>query len=1046
LKTSLGWKLSLPVLLIALAGCAPKPLSTDGYAEVLAAFREPPPEYRSAPLWVWNERVTETAIDEQLADFKAKGIGGVFVHPRPGLITPYLSEEWLRLFRRAVETGKTLGMKVWIYDENSYPSGFAGGHVPALIPDAARTGLRMKRYSLLPAEFPVPPLIILRAAESGFEDVTERAGREDLGPGDYRVFDLNPQKPSPWYGGFTYVDIMRRNVTDTFLDVTLNAYKRAVGPEFGAVVPGSFQDEAEIAPAGGADVVNYTPALFDRFELRWGYDLRLRLPALFEERGDWKRVRHNFYQTLLELVIENWAIPYYEYCTANNLALTGHYWEHEWPVPRVVPDSMALSACAHVPGIDILMNEFRTDPHAQFGNARAVREVRSVANQLGRARILSETYGASGWDLTFFDQKRIGDWEYALGVNLLNQHLSYMTIVGARKRDHPLSFSYHEPWWPHYGLLADYFARLSVVMTMGRQVNRVLLLEPTTTAWMYYSPEGPMARLDEIGRNFQDLVNALETAQIEYDLGAESILESRAEIGGGALKIGECRYELIVLPAGMENLGAGVAGLLDDFLKRGGKVLCLGDPPGLIDGTPSDRMAKLAARHERRWTAAPQAEAVEAIGRHYRQGILFNQDPGGSSFLFHQKRHLKNACLVFLANTSPDRNASGSFVMHGASVEAWDPFTGRVSAWPAERNGDDLQVEYDLPPAGSLLLCVLDRPSPPPAPAGTQPEWKAIPAEGTIQVEALAPNVLTLDFCDLAMAGTTARDLYFYEAQLKTFRQHGLDRNPWDSAVQYKTNIMDKDRFRPDSGFEATFRFRAGRGVDLGSIEAVVERPRLYRVSVNGRTVEPDKDRWWLDKAFGVFAIGRHLAEGENRLTIRARPFTIETELEPVYLLGSFRAVADRHGFRLEPAAPLILGAWADQGRPFYSDRVSYTKAFRIPESAANRTSYKVKLGRWQGALAEIAVDGQQAGTIAFPPYELDLANGLTPGLHEVSVVVCGTLKNLLGPHHNSPPRGMAWPGNFQKSPPGGRPPGSEYDIRPYGLIEDFDLLAGRDR
>ena len=60
---------------------------------------------------------------------------------------------------------------------------------------------------------------------------------------------------------------------------------------------------------------------------------------------------------------------------------------------------------------------------------------------------MSETYGAGGWDLTFADQKRIGDWEYALGVNFLNQHLSYATIMGARKRDHPLSFSDHEPWW-----------------------------------------------------------------------------------------------------------------------------------------------------------------------------------------------------------------------------------------------------------------------------------------------------------------------------------------------------------------------------------------------------------------------------------------------------------------------------------------------------------------------------------------------------------------------------------------------------------------------
>ena len=107
---------------------------------------------------------------------------------------------------------------------------------------------------------------------------------------------------------------------------------------------------------------------------------------------------------------------------------------------------------------------------------------------------MSETFGAGGWDLTFFDQKRIADWEYALGVNFINQHLSYVTIKGARKRDHPQSFSYHEPWWPAYNILADYYGRLSVALCAGRAGQPVLVLEPTTTAWMFQSPRGRIRR------------------------------------------------------------------------------------------------------------------------------------------------------------------------------------------------------------------------------------------------------------------------------------------------------------------------------------------------------------------------------------------------------------------------------------------------------------------------------------------------------------------------------------------------------------------------
>ena len=62
--------------------------------ELRSLFADPPSEYRSAPLWDWNERITEEGIDFQMQEFKKAGIGGVFVHPRPGLITEYLSEEW----------------------------------------------------------------------------------------------------------------------------------------------------------------------------------------------------------------------------------------------------------------------------------------------------------------------------------------------------------------------------------------------------------------------------------------------------------------------------------------------------------------------------------------------------------------------------------------------------------------------------------------------------------------------------------------------------------------------------------------------------------------------------------------------------------------------------------------------------------------------------------------------------------------------------------------------------------------------------------------
>ncbi len=78
----------------------------------------------------------------------------LFIHPRPGLITEYLSDNWFDLYKYTVDKGKELGMKVWIYDENSYPSGFAGGHVPDEMPESYNQGqgLEMTR-SEYPARY-----------------------------------------------------------------------------------------------------------------------------------------------------------------------------------------------------------------------------------------------------------------------------------------------------------------------------------------------------------------------------------------------------------------------------------------------------------------------------------------------------------------------------------------------------------------------------------------------------------------------------------------------------------------------------------------------------------------------------------------------------------------------------------------------------------------------------------------------------------------------------------------------------------------------------
>jgi hypothetical protein len=86
-------------------------------------------------------------------------------------------------------------------------------------------------------------------------------------------------------------------------------------------------------------------------------------------------------------------------------------------------------------------------------------------------------------------------------------------------------------------------------------------------------------------------------------------------------------------------------------------------------------------------------------------------------------------------------------------------------------------------------------------------------------------------------------------------------------------------------------------------------------------------------------------------------------------------------------------------------------------------------------------VNGRDAGVIYAPPWQLDISKQVQSGINGIAVIVIGTLKNTLGPHHGNPALGTAWPGMFQKAPNPGPPAGSQYSTVGYGLFQSFELL-----
>jgi hypothetical protein len=165
----------------------------------------------------------------------------------------------------------------------------------------------------------------------------------------------------------------------------------------------------------------------------------------------------------------------------------------------------------------------------------------------------------------------------------------------------------------------------------------------------------------------------------------------------------------------------------------------------------------------------------------------------------------------------------------------------------------------------------------------------------------------------------------------------------------------------------------------------------------------------------------------------------IHAEIEPVYILGNFSVIAVDKGFTIEaPAKSYATGSWLNQGMPFYSWGITYSREFNIEQADGQ---WELALGNWNGTVAEVTVNGQPSTPIAFPPYKSNISGFIKPGLNKIDVKVIGSLRNLLGPHHSKPSPGFVTPGSWRgvKSYPGG----NEYSLIEYGLFEEFKLYRG---
>ena len=971
-------------------------------------FRNPTSEYRGVPLWCWNGALDQDILNEEIGYLKDMGMGGFHIHPRVGLKTPYLSDEFLQRVVDCTRRAEEEDLLVYLYDEDKWPSGYAGGFVTK---DPAFRQKFLRFSPVETADAPEAdgigrPLAAYRVTLDGQGCLREsvRIPYDEAGPGDWRA-TLDTMRESPWYNGQTYVDTLSKPAIERFVELTHERYKKAVGDRFGGRIPAIFTDEPQFllmqslrrADERREVLLPFTDDLEESYAATYGESLLDRLPELFWELPDGavSPVRYRFHDHIAACFADAFAGTLGSWCRQNGILLTGHLLDEPTLESQTLAVGDAMRSYPHfgLPGIDMLCD---------WRELTTAKQTQSAVHQGGAPGMLSELYGVTGWDFDFRGHKLSGDWQAALGVTVRAHHLYWVSMGGEAKRDFPASIGHQSPWYREYPLVEDHFARVNTAMTRGRPLVRLGVIHPLESYWLHRGPlEQTRAVRNEMETRFRELTDWLVYGLLDFDFICEATLPTQFRPDAKGFAVGEIAYDAVLVPA-CETLRSSTLACLENFVGRGGRVIFAGPAPRFMDAVPSSAPATLADRCR----AIPfEKEAILTALAPLREIDVESPDGTRSDNLAAALRADGESRWLFLSHVQkpadPDNHEEETWAirMRGSWIPTlYDTLTGEIHPCPASYyEPDETRIPYVCGCQGSLLLR-LDPGKRPLTPPARSAYFLHKTLEEPSPVTLSEPNDLLLDmaFCRIDEGEWMEREEILridnrVREQLGYPRRGDAGAQPWASPDGDETPHVLELRVTVESEIPVT-----------GARLAVEYKPgaALY---LNGSAVPLQPDGWYVDRAIPTVPLPP-IPAGSSELRL-VLPFGPKTVLEWMHLLGDFGVrVEEDRAVIIPPSRELRFDDWTVQGLPFYGGNVTYHQTVE-----GDGRELFLEIPQFRSPVITVAVDGARAGRIAFSPYRLSLGV-LSPGLHTVDITVYGNRFNTFGALHNWNPH-LVWQG-----------------------------------
>lgn len=925
--------------------------------------------YKPISFWSWNYDMRDEEICWQIQELKEKGYGGFFIHSRAGLYIPYMGDAWFHACEVAIQEAQRLGMDAWLYDEDGWPSGFAGGLVNGCGEDYC--GKKLCFGIGKPEDSDARMIAVYRKQTDGtYSRIrTEDGTGEDL----YCYYQIVRH----------YVDIMDDRVIAKFIEVTHEVYKKYFGQYFGNVVKGIFTDEPQM-PDGPC----WSLRMEQKYRETYQEDILDDLWLMHVKGEGYRKFRYRFWSCANELIRQNFAKQINDWCEENHLIFTGHFSSEDGLIAQNLTSGGVMPMYQHMgmPGIDHLGNRYAT--------AVLLKQVTSVAHRRKLPYVLSESFGCAGWDISFKELLGIAGWQAVFGVNMLCTHVSAYSIVGRRKRDYPTFFSYQTPWWKDAGVLFGAIEKLNREIGKGERITNVAVLHPMGSVWCECSIDDTM-NSKFLTAQFRELVDNLLDIQIDFDLLDESELRT-ATLTEEGITSGAVTYSRMIVPESL-TLAEHTVSVLEQFAKAGGEVVFINGRPSMINGDSkqpeNNRIAEIPAAElqntryilQKYFRAYPtqtkwylydtrMENAVSGLVSRYGETkdgaviYLFNPNRGHkiSTILKHQGR-----CNISVMNLTDDKETD--------ITEFYEDGFTYANVQAESGAGVLIHVKYteETPTKKEDLLYGMEK----------------------IAIEKVTPlekNALTIDTGRYSLNGSAFSE--------KKAIIHMLDEIYSGIAA-----------CRQDSTVCVEYTFDTQFTDIPEDISLAVEKIDLLKVQINGQELKQESG-WWIDKGIRTYSIREFVQNGRNVVLLtytipstgqvnnlegkfesERNRFCYKVEPENIYVRGSFDVVRNENQFVLTDGTAKCEGDITTQNMWFYSGQCAFDGTFEYD----GESDIAIGIGTMHAVCGRVYVNGSDAGTIICQDDRITVTPYLKRGRNEIRVIADGHHRNLMGPHHH---------------------------------------------